>query len=294
MATVFGIDHKTLAMSTVALSVGVAAYSTYRLYAERRGKESDNVYESRKLLNEYLVFHFGTPQEVLKYDFGPKDSLDFPRRCAELCLKHYRDNSGIPNRALDIGCAVGRSTFELCRVVEQVVGIDYSQSFVDACNALKTDGKMDYFVVDEGDLTTDLVARVAPDIDRSRAEFQQGDACALRSDLGKFGIVLAANLICRLHHATAFLQRLPGLVASGGVVVITAPYTWLPDFADKVNWLGGYKDASGNAVTGFSALKKWLSPDFDLLEEVNMPFFIRETARKNQWTVAHATVWRRK
>lgn len=47
-------------------------------------------------------------------------------------------------------------------------------------------------------------------------------------------------------------------------------------------------------VRGFEALKQILSPDFILLEEENMPFLIRETFRKHQWTVAHATVWMRK
>jgi hypothetical protein len=59
-------------------------------------------------------------------------------------------------------------------------------------------------------------------------------------------------------------------------------------------WLGGYKDEAGRPVTGFDTLKKTLGPDFDLIEDVNMPFFIRETAHKNQWSVAHATVWKRK
>ena len=47
-------------------------------------------------------------------------------------------------------------------------------------------------------------------------------------------------------------------------------------------------------MTGKMTLKKVLSPAFDLVEEVDMPFSIRETARKNQLTVAEATVWRRK
>ena len=59
-------------------------------------------------------------------------------------------------------------------------------------------------------------------------------------------------------------------------------------------WLGGYKDKDGKSVTGFETLKQKLTPWFSLLEDRNMPFLIRETARKHQWTVAHATVWQRK
>lgn len=57
-------------------------------------------------------------------------------------------------------------------------------------------------------------------------------------------------------------------------------------------WIGGYvKD--GVEVRGFDALKQILAPHFELVEAVDMPFLIRETVRKYQWTAAHATVWRR-
>ena len=62
----------------------------------------------------------------------------------------------------------------------------------------------------------------------------QGDACDLPRDLGQFGCVLAANLICRLHKPYEFLNRLAGLVASKGILVITSPYTWLEQFTEKV------------------------------------------------------------
>ena len=41
-------------------------------------------------------------------------------------------------------------------------------------------------------------------------------------------------------------------------------------------------------------MKSYLGPNFELLHEKNMPFFIRETARKNQWCVSHATIWKRR
>ena len=59
-------------------------------------------------------------------------------------------------------------------------------------------------------------------------------------------------------------------------------------------WLGGFKDAEGKNVTGLDTLKRCLGPDFELIEDKPMSFFIRETARKNQWTVAHVSIWRRR
>ncbi len=38
----------------------------------------------------------------------------------------------------------------------------------------------------------------------------------------------------------------------------------------------------------------FLSPDFEQVAEENVPFLIREHARKFQWGCSHAVVWRRK
>jgi len=70
--------------------------------------------------------------------------------------------------------------------------------------------------------------------DRSKVRFQRGDACSLPLDVGQFDCVLAANLICRLHTPHAFLDRLPSLVSTGGILVITSPYTFLRHFTPRV------------------------------------------------------------
>lgn len=295
MPILFGIDHRVIAACTLSISTGVAVFSTYKWLSERRKKAESNVYESEKLVNEYLAFHFHNDKNIRR-DLIPDGALGFPKRCADLCIKHAQLilKSKSSPRALDIGCAVGRSSFELAREFFEVIGIDYSQAFVDTCQHLKDQGSRVYFITDEGALTTACSATVQPSIDRSRCSFQQGDACDLPLDLGKFDCVLAANLICRLHTPLDFLNRMTDLIVPGGILVITSPYTFLQEFTDQSKWLGGFKDKDGQPVTGKMTMKRVLGSAFDLVDEVDMPFSIRETARKNQLTVAEATVWRRK
>lgn len=64
-------------------------------------------------------------------------------------------------------------------------------------------------------------------------------------------------------------------------------------FFRQTKWLGGYRDRDGNDVLGFDKMKEIMGTHFELVEEVGMPLLIRETVRLHQWTVAHATVWRR-
>lgn len=244
-----------------------------------------NPYETEKLLGEYLLFHYGRPGEILPHDFGPRESFDFPARCARLCL----DGAGLPPdaRALDVGCSVGRAGFELARHCVEVIGIDFSRRFIEAANALKISGELEYLRLEEGARFTRCLAKVPADIDRSRVRFETGDAMNLRDDLGKFDIVLAANLLCRLPDPAKFLARLPQLVKPGGSVVFTTPCTWLEEFTPRENWL-----CDENSTT-LDGLHRHLDKDFSLQHASDLPFLIREHARKFQWTVAQASIWKR-
>ena len=250
-----------------------------------------NPYETDKLVAEYLLFHYGTPHEVLPWEFGPSSALNYPARCVRECV----DIAALPqdSRALDIGCAVGRSSFEFARNCKEVIGIDFSRRFIEVAATLARTGSVPYERTDEGSLTTPLLASVPSIIARERVRFEHGDAQALRDSLGAFDVVLAANLIDRLAEPSRFLGRLPELVKQGGQLVITSPYTWLADFTPTENWLGGF-EADGSRRTTLDGLTVALSAHFDLVETKDLPFLIREHARKFQWSVAQASIWRRK
>lgn len=82
-------------------------------------------------------------------------------------------------------------------------------------------------------------------------------------------------------------------MASGGQLIITSPYTWLEEYTPKENWLGGYS-AEGQTIDTLDGLKSSLQGSFELVSTQDLPFLIREHARKYQWSVAQASVWRRK
>ena len=250
----------------------------------------ENSYETDRALNEYLLFHYGEPAEILPYTFGPHDALNFHARCVELLLEQSRGKSC--SQALDIGCAVGRATFELARHCDRVLGIDYSVRFIEKANELKCYGETDYDYVCEGRLTEKANARVPDGVDRRRVQFIHGDACDLPTALGGFELVHAANLIDRLPEPIAYLKFLPHLVKTGGVAMITSPYTWTEEYTPEKKWLGGFL-RDNKPVKSIETLRKHLESDFTMLECVDIPFIIREHARKFQWGVSQATIWRR-
>lgn len=262
-------------------------------------------YESDAALAQYLWLHYGESQARVPDAF--RAALGFPARCAALSLRSGADSAapstgvqpdvegGAPSppvRALDVGCAVGRSTFELARGCAEVIGIDFSARFIAAAQALQRSETLFYVVPEQGELTRPMQARAPSDVDRARVRFEVGDAMDLRADLGAFDVVLAANLICRLSEPRQFLHRLPALVKPGGTLVLTTPSTWKQIYTPRENWIGGYAGERGPVHT-LDGLKEILAPHFALESRTDEPLLIPEHARKYEFIIAEATRWRR-
>ena len=257
---------------------------------------ASQVYEDPQVLNDYLLLHYGAPAEQMPYAFGPRAAVEFPVRCARWLLDAAREYHAPTGRALDIGCAVGRSSFELARSYGEVLGVDLSRAFIDAADVLRREGELRYFRKDEGQRGATVHAMIDPAIDRTRVAFRQADACSLPAELVDFDAVLLANLLCRLPSPKALLGRLGGprgLVRPGGLLALFSPYSWLEQFTPPDAWLGGCL-RDGQPVSSAAALKALLVAEgFELLREDEEPLLIREHARKYQYIVSHALLWRR-
>lgn len=238
-------------------------------------------YETTPWLDQYLLFHYGSEREQLPFDFGPHQALNFPVRCISQCL----DIDSIPKeaQALDLGCAVGRSTFELTRYCKRVVGIDNSQIFIRAAKILQAQGKIEFTLSEEGAQLKKYTAHLPQGINPSRAEFICRDVMELIPTNSEYQIVLAANLICRLPNPRLFLEQVHTFVAPLGQLILTSPYSWLEEFTPRSQWLEG--------ENMLSSLQNILTKHFKLKKAFDMPFLIREHLRKYQWGVAQASIW---
>jgi putative 4-mercaptohistidine N1-methyltranferase len=247
---------------------------------------TSSFYDSDEAVAQYLLFHYGTPEQICPLLPEARGACGFPVRCVTEPMRQLSlERTG---RALDLGCAVGRSSFELARHFEEVVGIDFSSRFIEAAYAMQERGRADLRAPREGSACDDFQVQLPPDSTHTRVRFEQGDASHLRSDLGVFDLVLMANLIDRLPDPARCLARLPGLIAPGGWLIITSPYTWLEEYTPRALWLDGGGDGT------LSALGKKLATDFSLHRTLDLPFVIRDHRRKYQWSVAEASIWQRR
>jgi len=245
--------------------------------------QHDSHYENDKLLSEYAEFHYGETY------FGVPN---FPKALAELAIAA---TDGKPRRkALDLGCASGRATFELARQFDEVTGIDFSARFIGQGVQLAAQGVLRYTLTDEGDLVfyrERTLAGLDLDTVKHKVTFYQGDACNLKPLFKGYDLILAANLIDRLYDPAKLLASIHERLNLGGILLIASPYTWLEEHTKREAWIGGFKRDAERFGT-LDGLKEILGGHFKLVHgPTEAPFVIRETRRKFQHTLSEVTIW---
>jgi 5-histidylcysteine sulfoxide synthase/putative 4-mercaptohistidine N1-methyltranferase len=251
-------------------------------------EETDmNIYETDRMVSEYIEFHYGEEK------FGVPN---FPLSCINAIREVY---DGAKTRALDLGCATGRSSFELAKDFEHVDAIDFSVRLIEAPTNLQKRGSQRYVIHDEGDLVTYKETKLE-DFDgyeavKDRINFMQGDACNLTDKYTDYNLVFAGNLIDRLYDPAKFLNLIKERINEGGMLILTSPYTWLEEFTPRDKWLGGFKADTGESYTTLEGIADTLAPEFEMISEPrDIPFVIRETARKHQHTISQMSFWKKR
>ena len=242
-------------------------------------------YETDKIISEYAEFHYG-------------DSIygvpNFTQALANIAISAMQGKPA--HKALDLGCASGRATFELAKHFDHVTGIDFSVRLIESGVHMAEAGELHYTLVDEGQLMsykTRTLVELGLDNLKGKVEFLQGDACNLKPILTNFDLILAANLIDRLYSPKKFLSEVHERLNIGGVLLIASPYTWLEEHTKREEWLGGFKK-NGENFTTLDGIKELLNAHFRLIAApVDVPFVIRETKRKFQHSLSEVTLWER-
>ena len=276
--------------------------------------DKDDVYETNDSLHMYLGLHYpssggteGVPP-ILPHNQSPVHGTHFPQRVANLLTSLNPKRT--TNKALDMGCSVGGSSFELAKSFDHVDAFDFSENFVNAAKSMQAGEKMNFKVPIEAELfeTVEAVLEpgVTPDV-ANKVNFFVGDACKIEElssvqgdDNGNtttntYDGVIMSNLLCRLPDPIACLNGLSGIMNKGGVVVMVTPYSWLTEFTPRHKWLGGFLDPVTNEeICSKDELQSIMEGNgFTKIHEEQMPLVIREHARKYQYIVSEATGWKK-
>lgn len=163
-------------------------------------------------------------------------------------------------QALDVGCGPGRCAIELADKFDHVVAVDGAQEFLNMLDARKPKNVQSFC----GDVSK---------IDKLKGVSNE-----------KFDLIITANLLDRLPQPVRWMERIKGLLAETGILVIFSPFAWAEEETRVDEWLGGFrKDAE--VCWSLHGVVKTAYPQLTLRQPpTHVPFMMRHEDGTNQLT----------
>lgn len=231
-------------------------------------------YNSRGMLSSYLWSHycdiFGDPRATDAYRVWSS----FFTQPGEV--------------ALDIGCAVGRLSFEMSNMHSRVIGIDTSVSFIQRARELMLEKRLAFDLIMEGFVTEKRECDFGERWQYDRVEFIVADALALPFPKNMFSTVTSINILEKVPHPLKHLQDVNRVLQKHrSLFVFSDPFSWDETVSDPENWLGGR--INGNqSYRGMDNVIRYLwgkgnvfDPPMEIQEKGDVTWKIRKT--ENLW-----------
>ena len=233
-----------------------------------------NGYNSRSMLSAYLWSHYC-------------DLLNDPKAtdAYELWTKLVNRSHGI---GLDIGCAVGRLSFEMSRTHQRVIGIDTSYSFIYHARELLDSRHLDFNMIIEGNISENRQCDLPQDWQYENVEFIVADAMALPFQPQLFSTVSSINILEKVPNPIQHITEANRVLSDeDAMFIFSDPFSWDESVSTPDLWLGGKSEGEyagrGLDVISrlFSGKNKLIQPQLDVVEQGAVSWKIRKT--ENLW-----------
>lgn len=219
--------------------------------------QNDSVYNSyRHYISVYASDHY-------------KDQLQEKERASinDVLLRGLETLKGkVSGPIIDIGCSVGRSSFELAESFEDLVlGVDLNFGMLQLAQNILLKNRVVYEKRRVGLVYEKKDFSVIFD-NAEKVDFWACDATALPFQNTIFSMALSLNVLDCVSSPYEHLLSITQRLKQGGKVIITTPYDWSNATA-IASWIGGHSQRS--KYKGFSELILR-----DLIENNNHPMHI--------------------
>ncbi len=231
-------------------------------------------YNSQAMLSSYLWSHFS-------------GFFDDPNatEAYKIWSLYFRQTDGC---ALDIGCAVGRLSFELSKTHSRVIGIDTSLSFIRRARELLFKKRLEFDLIVEGYITEARSCELDPNWNYDGLDFIVADALALPFPNNLFSTVTSINVLEKLPRPIQHLQDVNKVLREkNAMFVFSDPFSWDATVSAPEFWLSGKTDGKykGRGIDNMSRLFSGedgiFDPPLEICEKGNVAWKIRKTA--NLW-----------
>jgi SAM-dependent methyltransferase len=161
---------------------------------------------------------------------------------------------------VDVGCGVGRSTFELAqRFDDLVLGIDVNFSMLRLAADVLHTGTVRYPRRRVG-LVYDRREFPAPFAKTDNVDFWVCDATSLPLPEGSFALASSLNVLDSVASPHDLLGCMARILKPGGKALIGCPYDWSAATTPLETWIGGHSQRGPYAGASEPLLRALLTP----------------------------------
>lgn len=161
---------------------------------------------------------------------------------------------------LDIGCSVGRTSFELAKATgRSVIGIDLNYAMLRKAAEVLRDGRVRYqrrrvgLVYDTRDFRIPFDAA-------SQVDFWACDAAALPFASKTFSMIVSLNTLDCMHSPLELFHSIESALAPGGQALVGCPYDWSTSATPVEQWLGGHSQRGNDSGASEAVVRRLLTP----------------------------------
>ncbi|HKI00438.1 MAG TPA: methyltransferase domain-containing protein [Thermoanaerobaculia bacterium] len=240
---------------------------------------------TRQHLSTYAWDHYG--------DLDPEEAAggDRPGSVLRVLERGLALAGEIPEGPiLDLGCAVGRSSFALAGGGGRLVlGTDLSVPMLRLASRILHRDRVRYprrrvgIVYDRRDFPVSFP-------NAERVDFWLADAAGLPFPAGTFAAVVGLNVLDCVASPHDLLAALPRLLAPGGKAILSTPYDWSPRATPVEAWIGGHSQRGEHQGASEPVLRALLTPGAHpasieglriVAEEADIPWRVRMHERSS-------------
>ncbi len=246
-----------------------------------------NHYETNKDVCQQLDSHYGNNNPLSQKNYHSQ----ITNAVVEL-VKRYQCSTA---KFLDLGCSVGRSSFELAPYFEQIDGVDFSARYIQHGVKLLQGNSVRYIIENEGDIVDfNEISLAGLGLQKpSNLIFSQGDAVNLKSVFKDYDVILVQHVLENCYNPKLFLASIHQRLNEHGLLFLLSNYHFNQATTEKSNWLGGVK-VNGENVTGFDGVEQILVEQFDLLTQRELTRPLKVNKRNFLVNNIHLTLWKKR
>ena len=184
-------------------------------------------YEQQAVLSSYLWSHFS---DIFNDEQASEAYADW--------AKLITPQSGL---ALDLGCAVGRFTFELAQTHDLAIGLDNSETFIKTARKLMSKRTKKFQLKDEGDIHQPARIDLPATWQTANIDFIVADALHLPFQAQTVATANSLNLIDKVPNPLKHLQEMDRVCQkTNSQFLLSDPFSWSKEVAPTDLWLGGH------------------------------------------------------